>query len=493
MNHSLDNELGNANSGTTYSSENTPTRTPAPTQVHPIASPHVSGLRAPQNTPHTRPSSPHIMPAHLRTHNEEVGLALSDFVNNMEDGKPLSESYWAPANVAARAAAALDSRPASRNLIPTNIVKPNPAINDTFDRMSFRAADFDSKVGNNIFGDRISRPATSVLGAKQTLGSPASSKSTVQPSIPVGAGPSGQSSNISITKAANWVNRTLSKASGSAVKNSQKAIPAPQDDGLVSRLSALECFGRLDPGQINFLKDITNKVVADKAQPTTATTSAQAVAEKPTGNTADKSAKANGVQITVEESTGRIFVGNAEQVEALVKKLSLKEKELKALKEITELRESLCLKEEEWKNFNAVWEEKENKLQKDVTELQAELARVEDLISLKQRESVALSASNAGRGVVMTKAIQDMRHELHLKEEKFNDADALSARKQAGLEKEVKELQKELQRMEATKKEKSKVEVSLKAVESAKDEGILEHKTFFNAWPLSEKRDRARK
>ena len=123
-------------------------------EAHPRPSPHISGLTAPHNTPKTAASSPRLAAAH--THNEDVAEAFSDFVNTME-GRPLSASMWAPGSARYKPSVLSGAR-STRVLTPTKAVEPNPAINDTFPRMSFRAADPDHKVGENLIGDRITQP-----------------------------------------------------------------------------------------------------------------------------------------------------------------------------------------------------------------------------------------------------------------------------------------------------------------------------------------------
>lgn len=122
-------------------------------EAHPKPSPHISGLKAPQNTPKTAASSPRLAAA--STLNQDVAEALSDYVNTM-DGRPLSESMWAPGSTRYKPSMLSEARYTSL-LTPIKAVQPNPAINDTFDRMSFKAADPNHKVGENLIGDRITQ------------------------------------------------------------------------------------------------------------------------------------------------------------------------------------------------------------------------------------------------------------------------------------------------------------------------------------------------
>ncbi|KAF6224688.1 hypothetical protein HO173_012250 [Letharia columbiana] len=125
-------------------------------EVHPKQSPHVSGLRASYNTPKTVASSPRLGAAN--THNEDVAEAFAAYVNSVET-RPLSESIWAPANVRHRSGgpSTLGGAAHSKVLIPVKAVEPNPAINETFDRMSFRAADANQKMGEKLIGDGLTR------------------------------------------------------------------------------------------------------------------------------------------------------------------------------------------------------------------------------------------------------------------------------------------------------------------------------------------------
>ena len=56
-------------------------------------------------------------------------------------GVPLSESIWAPKHLPHQQSLLKGPRTPSRDLTPIKAVEPNPAINDTFTRMSFKAAD----------------------------------------------------------------------------------------------------------------------------------------------------------------------------------------------------------------------------------------------------------------------------------------------------------------------------------------------------------------
>lgn len=129
----------------------TPPRATVASQDHHqmTSSPHISGITAPQNTPKTAVSSPHL--TNMNTHNQDVADAFSDFVNNM-NGRPLSESMWAPGSTRDKPSMRSGARSA-KFLTPVKTLEPNPAINDTFDRMSFKAADADHRAGKNLIGE----------------------------------------------------------------------------------------------------------------------------------------------------------------------------------------------------------------------------------------------------------------------------------------------------------------------------------------------------
>ena len=126
---------------------------PTSPEPHPTASPHISGLRAPYNTPKTAASSPRLTATEI--HNQNVADAFYDYVNAME-GRPLSESIWAPANARHKPSMPHGARSA-RVLTPIKAVQPNPDTNETFTRMTFKAADPIDTVGKNLIGDRITQ------------------------------------------------------------------------------------------------------------------------------------------------------------------------------------------------------------------------------------------------------------------------------------------------------------------------------------------------
>ena len=119
-------------------------------EAHPKPSPHLSGLQAPNNTPKTAASSPRLTA--MTTHNENVSEAFSEYLNTV-NSRPLSESMWAPTSARYKPSTLGGAR-STKVLTPVKSVEPNPAINDTFDRMSFKAAD---SAGENLIGDSVTQ------------------------------------------------------------------------------------------------------------------------------------------------------------------------------------------------------------------------------------------------------------------------------------------------------------------------------------------------
>lgn len=151
------------------------------------ASPQIGGLLAPQNTPQTIPASPDIHAPRTNktpktgptspdlnapcTNNEDVSEALYDYFTNLQGMKPLSESIWAPKNIQATRQRSLLNGPRmpprtpAPNMTAVSVVQPNPDINDTFTRLSFKAADHDYKA--DAFGDRVESSSSSSKIASQ--------------------------------------------------------------------------------------------------------------------------------------------------------------------------------------------------------------------------------------------------------------------------------------------------------------------------------------
>ena len=119
-------------------------------EAQPKPSPH-SGLRAPVNSPKTAASSPRL--AATNTHNEDVGEAITNFINTLNSiffllfmCAPRSSRYKPSTLSGARSA---------NVLTPIKAVNPNPALNETFDRMSFKAADPDHETSKNLIGEHV--------------------------------------------------------------------------------------------------------------------------------------------------------------------------------------------------------------------------------------------------------------------------------------------------------------------------------------------------
>ena len=133
-------------------------------EAQPKPSPH-SGLRAPVNSPKTAASSPRL--AAVNTHNEDVGEAITKYINTISSS-PLSESIWAPKSARYKPSVLSGAR-STNVLTPIKAVEPNPATNETFDRMSFKAADLDHGTTENLIGDHVTQSMSNVL-ANETQG-----------------------------------------------------------------------------------------------------------------------------------------------------------------------------------------------------------------------------------------------------------------------------------------------------------------------------------
>ena len=131
----------------------------------PKPSPH-SGLRAPVNSPKTAASSPRLAAAN--THDEDVGEAISEYIKGL-NSSPLSESMWAPRSARYKPSPLSGARSSAKVLTPIKAVEPNPATNETFDRMSFKAADPDHETSENLIGEHVA-PSMSTVFANNTHG-----------------------------------------------------------------------------------------------------------------------------------------------------------------------------------------------------------------------------------------------------------------------------------------------------------------------------------
>ena len=171
---------------TRSSHSTTPNRnSPASPSHHPMTSPPVSGVRPPQNTPKTTPASPRVIPA--RTYDDElaeVSHVISTIVGTM-DTKPLWQSMWAPkSSEYHRSSLGAFSTP-SRDLTPVSVVEANPAINDSFTRMSFKAADSDHEIGRSLIGEHLYKPSPSKSASTQKKGISSGSQKLEDENVPM--------------------------------------------------------------------------------------------------------------------------------------------------------------------------------------------------------------------------------------------------------------------------------------------------------------------
>ena len=170
---------------TRSSHSTTPNRnSPASPGHHATASPHVSGLRPPQNTPKTNPVSPRVSPG--RSYDDEladVSHVVSTIVDTL-DTKPLSHSIWAPkSGEYHRSSLSAFSTP-SRDLTPVRVVEVNPAINDSFTRMSFKVADSDPEIGRPLIGEHLYKSPPSKTASKQIKSIPSRSQKSEAEIVP---------------------------------------------------------------------------------------------------------------------------------------------------------------------------------------------------------------------------------------------------------------------------------------------------------------------
>ena len=426
------------------------------------------------------------MSTNLQRHNEKVGEAISDFVNNLE-GKPLSESYWAPKNVAARATAARGgSLKGSKNLTATKVVNCDPSINASFSRMSFKAADSDKSDGI-IFGEHNTRSAFSSLGSKKP--------STIDR---VQAKPSDQMDSNTATKPF-------------------------KDDSLINNLREIEACGELSSEHIALLKAITDQVVKDANRPTDVDDIDQPIFGKSVAKTPSKNVDFDGVD-TIINSTG-----NAEQTTPNKEHVSEPESNgshMARTKAIYKLRETLRLKEKSLEDFYSKWEAEKHKQEVGLKKLRRELAELNKLITLAESEKEAFDKINTIEAATLSKVVQDHRHELRLVEGDSRAIDGSSPQKKAEIEEGTDVSRVQLQKSEpkeatskpiaATNSSKCIIDrvtnyqasprarvsgpTNAKSKDAVKGsplkhvhEEYLEHETFFEKWPQLEKRDRARK
>ena len=171
---------------TRSSHSTTPNRnSPASPGHHATTSPHVSGLRPPQNTPKTTPASPRVSPG--RSYDDEladVSHVVSTIVGTL-DTKPLSQSIWAPkSGEYHRSSLGAFSTP-SRDLTPVRVVEANPAINDSFTRMSFKAAGSDDEIGRPLIGEHLYKSPPSKSASKRMRRFPSRSQNLEAEIVPM--------------------------------------------------------------------------------------------------------------------------------------------------------------------------------------------------------------------------------------------------------------------------------------------------------------------
>ena len=161
---------------TTPARHSPPTDDSPPHNFQPRPSPSPCGLLPPNNTPLTAPVSPKPVAKDKESPIQNptaVGEALYDYVQSIE-GVPLSESMWAPKTAFHRPSFLKEPRAASRELTPIKAVEPNPDINDTSTRMSFKAADAGSQT---LWLDPMRDPeADPFVMSKASSGKPSDSK-----------------------------------------------------------------------------------------------------------------------------------------------------------------------------------------------------------------------------------------------------------------------------------------------------------------------------
>ena len=164
----------------------TPNRnSPASPGHHATTSPHVSGLRPPQNTPKTNPASPRVSPG--RSYDDEladVSHVISTIVGTL-DTKPLSQSMWAPKSTEYHRSSLRAFSTVSRDLTPARVVEANPDINDSFTRMSFKAADSDHEIGRPLIGEHLYKSPPSKSARKQIKSIPSRSQKLEAEIVPI--------------------------------------------------------------------------------------------------------------------------------------------------------------------------------------------------------------------------------------------------------------------------------------------------------------------
>lgn len=171
---------------TRSSHSTTPNRnSPASPGHQATTSPHFDGLRPPQNTPKTNPASPRVSSG--RSYDDElaeVSHVVSTIVGTL-DTKPLSQSIWAPKSGEKHRSSLSTFSTPSRDLTPVRVVEANPAINDIFTRMSFKAADSDHKIGRPLIGEHLYKSPPSKSASKQMRSIPSGSQKLEAEIVPI--------------------------------------------------------------------------------------------------------------------------------------------------------------------------------------------------------------------------------------------------------------------------------------------------------------------
>ena len=158
---------------------------PASPSHHLMTSPPVSGVRPPQNTPKTTPASPRMIPA--RTYDDElaeVSHVISTIVGTLNT-KPLCESIWAPKTSEYHRSSLGAFGTPSRDLTPVRVVEADPAINDSFTRMSFKAADSDHEIGRPLIGEHLYKSSPSKTASTQNRGNLSGNQKLEDENVPL--------------------------------------------------------------------------------------------------------------------------------------------------------------------------------------------------------------------------------------------------------------------------------------------------------------------
>ena len=419
----------------------------------PYPSPQVGGLRPPHDTPFPRPLSPLNVPSPHEDHTEhnlEVGGALQNFVKNLK-GRPLEDSFWAPGGSGYRASPLSESRPpsqpSSRNLMSTRLVTPGPATNDSFERMSFKAADHDNKVGVNIFGDHLTRSTRSVSATLQSKKSPAaSSPSTVATTPP-------HLRNTSSAKYLPVEPTALREKTNSPLPSGDNA--SSKNDLVLPHIRTTKSSGALGEDQFALLKSLTGFVPKPNANQSTNGATPRLVT-----NASAPTEEAEKLPAVKEEKSAT--EGSAVKTTAVIQTRESLEGQLHD--KIRELHE-----------LDGTYASEHSLLSKSISDLQ-------ETIYSKQKVSDELKSSTDKKRASLEKTIADIGAELSRTREKKAKPKAPTLI-----------LAPSDQSAQHSNQSNLKTTVSPLPKQIAKDDEDREHKAIFNHWPELQKRDRARK